>query len=60
MIKLNEKDIANKYYLEAAKFPMTYYGQLKAFNKVNPGGNFELKDESFYDKDYEKEFKKKN
>ena len=55
--KLNEKDIANKYYLEAAKFPMTYYGQL-AFNKVNPGGNFELKDESFYDKDYEKEFKK--
>ena len=26
--------------------------------KNNPGGNFELKDESFYDKDYEKEFKK--
>ena len=36
---------------------MTYYGQL-AFNKINPGGNFELKDESFFDKDYEKKFKK--
>ena len=55
--ELNEKEIANKYYTEASKFPMTYYGQL-AFNKINPGGNFELKDESFFDKDYEKEFKK--
>ena len=36
---------------------MTYYGQL-AFNKINPGGNFELKDESIFDKEYEKEFKK--
>ena len=36
---------------------MTYYGQL-AFNKINPGGNFELNDQSFFDKDYEKEFKK--
>ncbi len=55
--KLNENDLSNKYYTEAAKFPMTYYGQL-AFNKINPGGNFELKDQSFFDKDYEKEFKK--
>ena len=54
---LGETDFSNKYYSEASKFPMTYYGQL-AFNKVNPGGNFELKDQSFYDKDYEKEFKK--
>ena len=37
---------------------MTYYGQL-AFNKINPGGNFELKDQSSFDKDYEKEFKNK-
>ena len=36
---------------------MTYYGQL-AFNKINPGGNFELMDESNFDRDYEKEFKK--
>ena len=43
--------------LEASKFPMTYYGQL-SFNKINPGGNFELKRPKFFDKDYEKEFKK--
>ena len=36
---------------------MTYYGQL-AFNKINPGGNFELIDQSSFDKEYEKEFKK--
>ncbi len=55
--KLNEKDFAIKYFNEAAQFPMTYYGQL-AFNKINPGGNFQLKDDSFFDKDYEKEFNK--
>ena len=55
--KLNEKQLSNDFYSQAAEFPMTYYGQL-AFNKINPGGNFELKDESFFDKDYEKEFKK--
>ena len=55
--QLKEKDAANKFFSEAAKFPMTYYGQL-AFNKINPGGNFELKDQSNFDKEYEKEFKK--
>ena len=30
--KLNERT-ASKFYSEAAKFPMTYYGQL-AFNKL--------------------------
>jgi soluble lytic murein transglycosylase len=55
--KLNETDLANKFYSEAAEFPMTYYGQL-AFNKINPGGNFELIDQSNFDKDYEKDFKK--
>ncbi|MDC2987299.1 lytic transglycosylase domain-containing protein [Candidatus Pelagibacter bacterium] len=55
--KLNENDLSDRYFTEAAQFPMTYYGQL-AFNKINPGGNFELKDQSFFDKDYEKEFKK--
>jgi len=55
--KLGEKKMADEYFSEAAKFPMTYYGQL-SFNKINPGGNFELKDQSFYDKEYEKEFKK--
>jgi len=54
---LGEKDLSKQFFSEAAKFPMTYYGQL-AFNKINPGGNFELKDQSFFDKEYEKEFKK--
>ena len=36
---------------------MTYYGQL-SFNEIKPGENFELIDESNFDKDYEKEFKK--
>ena len=54
---LGEKDFSNKFYTEAAKFPMTYYGQL-AFNKINPGGNFELVDQSSFSKEYEKEFKK--
>ncbi len=54
---LDEKDFSNKFYAEAAKFPMTYYGQL-AFNKINPGGNFELVDQSSFSKEYEKEFKK--
>ena len=54
---LDEKDLSKQFYSEAANFPMTYYGQL-AFNKINPGGNFELKDQSSFDKDYEKEFKK--
>tara|TARA_B100001063_G_scaffold243439_1_gene274052 strand:+ start:18 stop:2261 length:2244 start_codon:yes stop_codon:yes gene_type:complete len=55
--QLNENELSKRFYSEAARFPMTYYGQL-AFNKINPGGNFELKDQSFFDKDYEKEFKK--
>ena len=54
---LGENELSKQFYLEAANFPMTYYGQL-AFNKINPGGNFELKDQSSFDKDYEKEFKK--
>ena len=54
---LGNKEIAKKYFLEGSKFPMTYYGQL-SFNEVNPGGNFELIDQSVFDKDYEKEFKK--
>ena len=54
---LDETELSKQFYSEAAEFPMTYYGQL-AFNKINPGGNFELKDQSFFEKEYEKEFKK--
>ena len=54
---LGDKDLSIKYFNEAAKFPMTYYGQL-AFNEIKPGENFELIDQSSFSKDYEKEFKK--
>ena len=54
---LDEIDLANNFYSKAAKFPMTYYGQL-AFNKINPGGNFELNDQSVFSNEYEKDFKK--
>jgi hypothetical protein len=30
---LGDKELSKKFYSEAAKFPMTYYGQL-AFNKL--------------------------
>ena len=55
--ELGNKEIAKKYFTEGAKFPMTYYGQL-SFNEINPGENFELIDQSNFDKEYEKEFKK--
>ena len=35
---------------------MTYYGQL-AFNKINQDRNFELKDQSFFDKEQKKSLK---
>jgi len=54
---LGDKDLSNKYFSEGAKFPMTYYGQL-SFNEIKPGENFELIDDSNFNKDYEKEFKK--
>ena len=55
--KLGNIESANKYFLKGSKFPMTYYGQL-SFNEINPGGNFELIDQSSYDKEYEKQFRK--
>ncbi len=55
--KLGNTETAKKYFGEGAKYPMTYYGQL-SFNEINPGQNFELVDQSKFDKEYEKEFKK--
>ncbi|MDC3104362.1 lytic transglycosylase domain-containing protein [Candidatus Pelagibacter bacterium] len=55
--EIGNNEIADRYFAEGAKFPMTYYGQL-SFNEINPGGNFELIDQSKFDKEYEKEFKK--
>ena len=54
---LGDKDLSHQYFTEGAKFPMTYYGQL-SFNEIKPGENFELIDQSKFNKDYEKEFKK--
>ncbi len=55
--ELGNEELANKYFNEGAKFPMTYYGQL-SFLEVKPGSDFELIDQSTFDKDYEKEFNK--
>jgi soluble lytic murein transglycosylase len=54
---LDNKELAFKYFSEGAKFPMTYYGQL-SFNQIKPGENFELIDQSNFDKDYQKDFNK--
>jgi soluble lytic murein transglycosylase len=54
---LGDKDLSYKYFNDGAKFPMTYYGQL-SFNEIKPGKNFELIDESKFNKDYEKDFRK--
>ena len=55
--ELGNEELANKYFNEGAKFPMTYYGQL-SFLEIKPGSDFELVDQSTFDKDYEKEFNK--
>ncbi len=55
--EIGNKETAKKYFTEGSKFPMTYYGQL-SFNEIKPGENFELNDQSNFDKEYEKEFKK--
>ena len=54
---LGDKDLSYKYFSEAAKFPMTYYGQL-SFNEIKPGENFELTDDSGFNKEFEKIFRK--
>ena len=54
---LGDENLANQYFSEGAEFPMTYYGQL-SFNEIKPGENFELIDQSKFNKDYEKQFKK--
>ena len=54
---LGNIELANKYFNEGASFPMTYYGQL-SFIEIKPGENFELIDQSNFDKEYAEEFKK--
>jgi soluble lytic murein transglycosylase len=54
---LGDSKQSEKYFTEGSAFLTTYYGQL-SFNEINKNGEFILVDESFYDKDYEKEFLK--
>ncbi len=54
---LGDKINSEKFFLEGAKFLTTYYGQL-SFNEVNNQKDFSLNDETFVDKNYQKEFDK--
>ena len=55
----NIRDVkkSNEYYLQGSKYLTTYYGQL-SFNKINQGKKFELIDQTFFTKEFEKEFNK--
>ncbi len=46
---------AEEYFNQGSKYLTTYYGQL-SFKELNYGGEFTLKEESSFSKDYEKEF----
>tara|TARA_Y200000002_G_C22668451_1_gene658957 strand:- start:44 stop:2293 length:2250 start_codon:yes stop_codon:yes gene_type:complete len=46
---------AEEYFKQGSKYLTTYYGQL-CFKELNYGGEFTLKENSDYSKDYEKEF----
>jgi len=54
---LGDKEASKKYFEEGSVFLTTYYGQL-SFNEINYNGEFFLKDQSQYSKEYEKEFNK--
>ena len=45
------------FFIVGSKFLTTYYGQL-SFKEINYGGEFTLKEDASYSKDYEKEFSK--
>ena len=55
--KLGKNKLSEELFKEGSKYLTTYYGQL-SFQKLNPFEEFELKDESKYSKEYEKEFNK--
>ena len=56
--KLGNKDLANKWFTEGAKFLTTYYGQL-SFLKINPYGEFTLNEMLKVDSKYKKNFYEK-
>ena len=47
--------LSKKFFKEGSKYLTTYYGQL-SFQKIDPTADFELKDQSKFSKEYEKEF----
>ena len=53
--RLGNDQLSKKYYQEGSEFITTYYGQL-SFQKIKPFEEFEIKDESKYSKEFEKEF----
>ncbi len=55
--KKGNQNLSKKYYGEASKFMTTYYGQL-SHHKINPNEDFDLKDDTKFSKEYEKDFYK--
>ena len=55
--KLGKEDVASEWFVKAAKFLTTYYGQL-AFMELDPNKTFELSKDKEVTKDYETTFKK--
>ena len=53
--KLGKKKLSYDFFDEGSKYLTTYYGQL-SFQKINPYGEFELKDNSKYSEKFEKKF----
>ena len=52
---IGKEEIAKKYFQEGSKFPTTYYGQL-SLNEIDLGEDFTIIDDTFLNKEYEKEF----
>ena len=56
--KLNDNELAKKWFEEASKYLTTYYGQL-AHMEINPNTNFELTKDKEVNKEYRDYFQKK-
>ena len=55
--KIKNKQKSEEWFLEASKYPNTYYGQL-AFLEIKSSEKFEIKDQMKVTEKYEKEFNK--
>ena len=56
-MKQKNKQKKEEWFIEASKYPNTYYGQL-AFLEINPKGDFVIGKQTKVSKKYEKEFNK--